>query len=136
MMHIIVEGPPVGKARPRLGRNGNVYTPQATASAEREIAALARLEAKEPLVGPLRLKVSAYYPIPESWPKKRKGEAVADVVRPTVKPDLDNVVKLVMDALKNIAWRDDAQVVEIHADRWYAANPGVEIEVGLMNGAG
>lgn len=46
---------------------------------------------------------------------------------PTVKPDLDKLVRAVLDALTGICIKDDAQVVEIHTTKEYAAEPGVSI---------
>lgn len=49
--------------------------------------------------------------------------------------DLDNRAKLTLDALNGHAWRDDAQVVELHAYRHDdAANPRVEVEVRRVEG--
>ena len=48
---------------------------------------------------------------------------------PKVKPDLDNVVKAVLDALNGVVYRDDAQVVNLVATKRYATEPRVEVYV-------
>ncbi len=48
---------------------------------------------------------------------------------PITRPDLDNLVKAVKDALNGVLWRDDSQVIELEAKKIYGNPPGVEIEV-------
>ena len=45
----------------------------------------------------------------------------------TSKPDLDKLIRCVMDALTGVAWHDDSQVFEVHAKKIYSSNPGVQI---------
>lgn len=60
---------------------------------------------------PVRLKIEVYTPLAQSAPKDT-------VSMPHVKkPDLDNVVKLVLDALNGVAWDDDQQVNCIFAKK-------------------
>jgi Holliday junction resolvase RusA-like endonuclease len=66
----------------------------------------------QPLQGPLALGVKAYLPIPKSKPKKWQAEALAGLIRPTTKPDLDNCIKNLKDVCKGVFWEDDKQVVE------------------------
>ena len=136
MIHLVIPGPPVGKARARIvyrERLGKYvgFTPEKTRTAEEEIGWIAKGAGCEMMEGPLRLTVRAYYPIPRSWPKWRQKEAEADKPsqRPTVKPDLDNVVKLVKDALTGIAWKDDAQIVDLIAHKYYGTTPRMIIDV-------
>ena len=44
--------------------------------------------------------------------------------RPSVKPDIDKLLRSTFDALTGIAWADDAQVVEVTASKWYVAEGG------------
>jgi Holliday junction resolvase RusA-like endonuclease len=48
---------------------------------------------------------------------------------PTTKPDLDNLVKFIKDALNGIFWYDDSYVVEIQARKKYSESPRIEIEI-------
>jgi crossover junction endodeoxyribonuclease RusA len=50
---------------------------------------------------------------------------------PTVAPDLDKLIRGVLDGLTGIAYEDDAQVVEIHARKVYGA-PGAEIKLEII----
>ncbi len=123
-----LEGDPVGKARARIfAQAGEIIrkTPGATKRIENAIKIMARVEmrGRPPLVGPLRLVMRAGYPIPASWSKKKQAAAIAGEIRPTVRPDLDNVAKLWADALLKIAYADDSQLVEIHLAKTYMLRP-------------
>src|ERR1039457_2583664 len=91
---------PVPKKRPQLTwRRGaeHAYTPAATLLAEKRIRGHARGQLGErwpPLVGPVRLSVTAYLPMPRDIPKRLQATAF-----PVRRPDLDNCLKLIMDAL-------------------------------------
>jgi Holliday junction resolvase RusA-like endonuclease len=118
---IVVPGMPRGKGRPRFGR-GRAYTPAGTVEAEGDVVA-AWLAAGSPRVeGPVALEVELRVPRPRShW--LRSGDLSAEGRRhpvPVRKPDLDNALKLVMDALANRAWGDDACVVTASVRRVWA----------------
>ncbi|MDX5318586.1 MAG: RusA family crossover junction endodeoxyribonuclease, partial [Actinomycetes bacterium] len=88
-----------------------------------------------PLQGPVRVSVVAVYPRPVSRPQRVPVEywtPARRVLAPTSRSDLDNVVKLVMDAASKAGWwEDDRHVAVIHAARFYAApseGPRVEVE--------
>lgn len=74
------------------------------------------------LTGPIRFSVTAYLPMPKTISKKRRAAAM-----PVVRPDLDNYVKQVEDALLGYAYRDDAQIVTIIARKRYGEPPRWEI---------
>lgn len=84
------------------------------------------------LTGQLLLGVKAFLPIPTSKPKKWKEGARAGIIRPTVKPDLDNLLKHVKDCLTMLRfWGDDKQVVGYlpHTGKYYSDRPRWEIEI-------
>lgn len=108
-----VPGRPKGKGRPRfVGKGRPPITPKATVAAEKEIATEYRLAARStPLMtGTVRLTIEAVFRVPVSWPKDLRTAAFAGEVEYTGKPDRDNIDKLYMDALNEVAWVDDAQV--------------------------
>ena len=57
---------------------------------------------------PIILEVNAYFAIPKSYPKKKAALCSQNILRPTCKPDMDNIVKAVADALNGVAYRDDS----------------------------
>ncbi|WP_422446219.1 MULTISPECIES: RusA family crossover junction endodeoxyribonuclease [unclassified Endozoicomonas] len=117
---------PVSKGRPRFTRQGRCHTPKATQNAENQVQRAGQLcHRGEPLTGALAVLLLAVFPIPASWSKKKKQEAEAGMVRPAVKPDFDNVVKLYCDALNGIVWEDDKQIVDGRCIKVYGQRPGV-----------
>lgn len=99
-----------GKGRPRFTRGGHAYTPKATRDYEvaiREAYMNAPRKPREPFSGPIAVSILTYRQLPKSTPKSVFSEP------DTHKPDIDNVAKVVLDALNGIAWEDDAQVVSL-----------------------
>lgn len=105
-----------GKARARTG-GGHQYTPAQTRSDMQAIAAAYReacdrwlpqgAPIKAPKGVPVTLRIMCQRELPRSRPKKVEWEF------DTTKPDVDNISKLVMDALNGVAWHDDAQVTKL-----------------------
>lgn len=124
-----VHGKPRGKARPRFAR-GHTYTPRETVEYERAIATSYIEHGGRMYDGAVYLKVTAYYGIPKSWPKAKKTEVISKALMPQTKPDIDNIVKVVMDGLNGVAYADDKQVVRVVAEKRYSqTTEGLDIEV-------
>lgn len=123
---IVIQGPPHGKGRPRFGA-GRVYTPIETRNYETGIALIAKSEMRGRAMfdGPLHMDLRAVFAIPKSWSDKKRTQAILGEIRPTVKPDADNILKAIKDGLNGIAYRDDAQIVSVHASKVYGAEPFV-----------
>ena len=136
MTPIVIElrGPPRGKGRPRatVGKGGfaRVYTDAKTVSYEAQLrhAATEVMGDRVPTDQPVEVTMTVRFAVPQSWSKKKQADAIANRIRPCVKPDLDNVLKLT-DALNGVVWIDDKQVVDVHVHKVYAAIPGLLIEV-------
>ena len=76
------------------------------------------------LDGPVRLTIAFYLPRPKSLPKR--------VTAHTKAPDCSKLIRSTEDALTGVVYRDDSQVVEIVAGKFYAApadSPHVDIRV-------
>ena len=127
---ITVPGEPVAKARPRFTKNGHVYTPKKTAVYEQVIGLHARaaMKGKKILTGAIKMSVTAYMPIPQSWSRTQKAKAMSGALRHTKRPDSDNLCKAVQDALNGIIYADDAQIYEVHILKRYGI-PRTEIVV-------
>ena len=126
----VIPGPPVSKLRHRHGKHGS-YTPAKTKTFEQVVGFVARqaMGGRELFDGPLVLDVLFKLQIPKSWSNKRKQLALDGLVMPTGKPDLDNLVKAIKDALNNIVYHDDAAIVNLFAGKRYAANPSTLVTV-------
>ena len=120
---IVVNGKPHGKGRPRFW-NGHAVTDATTRSREKLIADAWKENGCEKFEGACEVNIIACYPIPKATTKKNRKLMEEDVLLPTVKPDLDNVVKEMLDGSKDI-FKDDAYVVKINAEKVYAEDPCV-----------
>lgn len=134
---LTVAGEPRGKARPRFVRaTGRAYTDKPTTDAEERIR-LAWLAAGGVSLpdGPLVLHLIAVMERPAAhW--KKSGELSAAGERskwPTKKPDLDNLEKLVGDALQGHAMRDDSAIVHnVSWKRWTNAQEEPHLRIRLL----
>lgn len=130
-----VPGKPQGKGRPRAvarGRFVRMYTPEKTVTYESTVALMAAqaMQGRPPSDKPALVSLDVGLPVPESWSKKRKKSALDGAIRPK-KPDLDNVIKAIFDAMNNIVWVDDVQVVYLISRKRYTEIPGVDVEVSF-----
>lgn len=135
-MRFTVDIEPIGKARPRFTRSGHAYTPQKTKDAEELIAAAYRAAGGRciPKGVPVELEVLARFPIPKSFSQKKRGAVLDSEILPTKKPDADNILKLVADALNGVAYEDDAQVVRMEVCKEYTALDGGYMEITIFGG--
>lgn len=117
-----VNGEAIGKGRPRFFR-GHAVTPKKT----REFEAAVRWNAKlamsrhelETTDRPVRVKVQAFYKVAASRPKSFKRLIDEKLVPYDKKPDADNVIKAICDALNGVAYVDDKQVYSASCEKLY-----------------
>jgi Holliday junction resolvase RusA-like endonuclease len=127
MINLTIPGEPCAKGRPRLGKFGT-YTPTKTINAETLIKELYIVEHNgKKIDGQVCLRVKAYFKISKSFSKKMAEEMNSGNIRPVKRPDGDNILKLVSDALNGLAYDDDSQVVTAIVEKYYSDNPRVEI---------
>lgn len=135
MFSFTVEGKPQGKARARTfydNRAGKMrsITPAQTRSYED----LIRWKYKEAGgiyhgESTLQVVITAFYPIPQSFSRAKRKAAETRNLRPTTKPDCDNIIKVVLDALNGVAYYDDKQVVCVSCNKYYAETGYLNIEI-------
>jgi Holliday junction resolvase RusA-like endonuclease len=140
MITITIPGTPVAKGRARsFIRGGHVahYTPDKTARYEN----LVKLSASEAMAGaapietPVSLICHFVMPVPASYSKKRTKACLSGAEMPSKKPDLDNMIKAVKDGLNGVAWKDDAQVVNLTASKVYGLVPSATVKIGPFHWA-
>lgn len=131
---VVVYGNPVAQGRPRFSRQGSfvrTYDP----AKSKAYKALIRLEL-QPLLSRLdfrpidrdcRLRLKVYRAIPNSFSRKKREAAIKGEICPTTKPDTDNYVKGVLDALNGTVLKDDSVVCEIFAQKLYSDRPRIEV---------
>lgn len=112
-----------------------VYTDKDTAAYEAALKwkGKAAMRGRLPLEGPLAVRIFAMVPIPISWPAARRDAALVGTIKPIGKPDWDNYAKIAGDALNETVWKDDSQIVTALTVKEYAENPGLIVEVFLVN---
>ncbi len=132
-MFLIIPVVPTGQQRPRFtarGKHGMAYKSKSQKEHERELGYhIQRQRPDEPMTGPIEVKLDAYYPIPKSWPKWKVAAALSNEIRPTVKPDLDNVLKMALDCSNGVLFADDKQVVGVMTRKFYSAEPRLELGI-------
>jgi Holliday junction resolvase RusA-like endonuclease len=133
---LVIGGDPMGKDRPRFAQ-GRTFTTTATKLAEGEVRRKWE-EAGEPRLPddvPLRIAVTLYVVRPASH-KRKNGELSAEGERHSrpmaKKPDVDNALKLAMDALNKRAYRDDVRIVEAVVERHWAEWPATKIKLSTL----
>ena len=119
MITITIPGIPIAKGRPRLSKYGT-YTPTKTVNYENlvQLCYMDQGEGKK-LEGALQMVIDLFFPIPKSYSKKRV-EAIKEMEElHTKKPDIDNCIKSITDALNRFAYDDDSQIVGLTARKHY-----------------
>ena len=136
MRAFVIEGEPKGKGRPRFNSNsGFAYTPENTVMYENLIKMSYRQECNEPMYEkgvPLVVQITAFYSIPQSASRTKRQNMLFEKIRPTKKPDIDNLCKVVMDSLNKIAYHDDAQVVKATVSKFYSDYPRVFVQIWTL----
>ena len=137
-VYLTILGEPMGKQRPRYSMyNGNVrtYTPQKTINYESLIAHEYNEKYGQLVFDreePVRVRICAYFGLSKAdYGKKglnKSGREKVEMGYCTKHLDLDNIIKIVLDALNSICYVDDKQVVIIESEKhWTTETPRVEI---------
>ena len=130
MIHsFTVMGVPHGKARPRWTPGQHQpYNPNSNKTYEANIAWCYRRKYHDTFGDrPIGIYITAFMPIPKSAPKMRVVDMMVNKIRPTVKPDWDNIGKIVCDALNGVAYNDDKQIVTGTVTKLYGTEPKVVV---------
>lgn len=135
MIKFTILGEPQGKGRPRFQKAGQyvrTYTPDKTVAYENLVKVEYRRQCGDYMFEkgrPVDIRILAYYPIPKSVSKKKQAMMIANELRPMKKPDTDNVVKVILDSLNQIAYHDDVQAVDCQVRKFYSENPRVVVTI-------
>ena len=136
-----IPGPAVGKGRPRAFRMNagiRMHTPEKTAKYESLVAMVAseamKINGYSPIKGAVSVDLLVVAQVPASWSQKKQQMAISGDVRPTTKPDADNVLKAVADACNGIVFDDDKQIVDVRVRKFYGTAPRVDVLVRMIEG--
>jgi len=130
MITFFIPGKPVAQSRPRFAKRGNfsVAYDAAPASDYKSWVKVRALEAMREaglsIIGrdvPLRLQATINLARPKGKPKR--------YTLPTSKPDCDNVLKGLQDAMESVVYEADQQIVAVSVRKQYHVCPGVQITI-------
>lgn len=133
----VIPGTPVGKGRPKFARRGNftvAYTPEKTASYENlvKVKAEEAMNGRPVLDGAVAVTIWLWVTPPASWSQKKQRQALSHEILPTSKPDVDNVIKGIFDAMNEIVWKDDKQAVDVSIRKRYSETARATVEVRAL----
>jgi Holliday junction resolvase RusA-like endonuclease len=134
MVTIKIETPPVPKGRPRFrsfGKFVSTYTDKKTKDYESLVSKESKtaMGSSDPIEGPVDVFIYFSMPIPTSYSKKRSEACLNGSEMHTKKPDIDNLIKGVLDGMNGVVYRDDTQIVNLHSTKRYSTIGMVEIMV-------
>ena len=133
-MRVEIDGKAKGKGRPRFTKKGRfitTYTPKETKDYEKGIknAVLRAIKDEDDNLYYKKLKMAIkviYEPI-KSISKKKRNELIGTYY--DKKPDIDNIIKSIMDALNKVVYEDDKQIVQLIAEKFYGEQDKIIIEI-------
>lgn len=118
---------PIGSPRPRFRNTGRFVQTYMPASYTKHKDFIREQMPNVLLNGELKVTLSFYFEPPKSWSNRKRLLAIGQYKR--TKPDIDNLIKTVLDAANDYLWEDDNQIVEIHSFKQYAEEPKIILEV-------
>lgn len=127
-----VPGTIKGKGRPRVNSyTGQVYTPTTTKDYEYLVEQyfLLKYPKFEPLEGRTSVNITAVFNMPKNTKKQDKDKMIENIISPTKKPDIDNIVKVILDAMNKFAFKDDIQITRLNVEKKYGTEEKVIISI-------
>jgi len=125
-VELILDIDPVACPRPRVGKHGTYYPKRYTQFKEEMTVLLLRSNSLRKLEGKVQMDVWFKMPMPKSW-SKAKRTTCFDTWH-TQKPDLDNLVKSLLDCLNGRLFEDDSQVCSLHARKIWSDRGGISFD--------
>lgn len=125
MRTYVIKGAPI--AWKRVGRQGNNYYDTQLFEKERSRIEMLTQDPEEIVKGPINIDLTFYLPIATSLGVAKKSKL--DGKPCDKKPDIDNLVKFIFDALRGVLYTDDAQVVSGIFRKIYSITPRTEIVI-------
>lgn len=112
MIQFTIPDAPTPKGRPRIGKKGHAFTPAKTKIAEAHVSWLCKqaMRGRKPIPGPVAVEMHF------TMANRRRT-------------DIDNLVKLVLDACNGIAYDDDHQIIELRAIKQFDGEPQTQVTI-------
>ena len=130
LIKINIPGKPVPKQGAKFNKS-HAYIPSNVKAYERKVRqqAIIAMMSKPVIKGSVSVSITIYRSTLAGFSKKRYEAALRGEYRPVTRPDVDNVAKNILDALKGTIFKDDAQVVDLHVSKYYGKSAHVDIVV-------
>lgn len=132
MYEFEIPGQITGKGRPRVNTyTGRAYTPTKTKDYELLVQQYFKLKYPrcEILEGRISVKIIAYFNIPKGINKKQKELINENQLSPTKKPDIDNIIKIILDSMNKFAFKDDSQITKLEIEKVYSQEEKVYVKI-------
>ena len=82
--------------------------------------------------GPVAINIVVYKKVPKSWSKKKKEAALNKEIRPIVKPDNDNIEKIIWDSLENTLYTNDSVIVDNACRKFYGEENIIHLSIKYL----
>ena len=122
----------IGKGRQRLNSyTGQVYTPTRTKDYESLVEQyfLLKYPRYKTMEGRAKVTIVAHFEIPKSTNKLQRENMLGNTISPTKKPDIDNIVKIVLDSMNKFAFKDDTQITKIEVEKVYSEEEKLYVKI-------
>jgi Holliday junction resolvase RusA-like endonuclease len=140
MIRFTVFGEPVAKGRAKTRyittKDGRQFTQQYTPEKTRRYEESVKWAFLEQCIGQrfddddaIEITLHIYKSIPKSMTKRNRTRVDAGELFPGKRPDGSNILKAIEDALNQLAYRDDSQIVRFEIEQHYSEIPRVEVEL-------
>ena len=127
-----VPGKITGKGRPRVNTTTAIaYTPAKTKEYEELVKQYFFIKYRRinPLEGRIKINITAYFSVPKNTSKKQEENMLNNTISPTKKPDIDNIAKIILDALNKLAFKDDNQITKLEIEKKYGTEEKISVKV-------
>lgn len=136
MLELVIYTEPVAQGRPRFTRISGyprAYEPAKSRQAKHVIQQQVRGIVRQPFTKDVHVELRFFRPLTKELARKVAKGMIKTPIFAGKKPDIDNYVKLTLDALSGIVWTDDAKVVTLFTGKYYDEIPRIEIKVKEIN---
>ncbi len=126
-MNLTIYGVPLAKQSCKFTKSGHRYTPADVVIASQNMRAqvIGQWSGALPFSAGVSMTVKFVFPYPKSTPKRDLGTEFAKIT----KPDIDNLLKNLLDSMQGVCFLNDGQVCEILASKKYGEQPRIEINI-------
>jgi Holliday junction resolvase RusA-like endonuclease len=128
-----VLGVPKSQVRHRHTRSGHTYDPSAKDKKDFIYKmTTSEKELKKPFTGQISLMIRFTFPWPKKWYRTGKyADQLKDKhpIAHTTKPDIDNLLKFVLDSGNKILWKDDCLIRQVQMKKIYGPSPSTIITI-------